>query len=354
MKRSILKSIGGFFLAGVLAAPIWANGNPPGQAPQGPPQPGAINYVEGQATLGGQPLDRNAAGAATLQPGQMLSTQNGRAEVLLTPGVFLRLGNNSSAEMISPDIVNTEIRISKGRAMVEVDWVQKENHLRVDVGGMPVELQEKGLYDFDADHNVVRVFDGRAAVLQGTHETHVLGGHEMVLNADKLKAQGFDKKMYEDDMYRWSKLRSSYIAEANVEMARTYYGGGESYYNGGPYGYAYAPYPWYGPGWYWDPWFTAYTWLPGDGIFWNPWGFGFYSPLFAFRAPFIGGFHTFRTFSPGFRAAIAPRGTAGFNSGFRGGASPAFRGGASGGFAGGGGFHGGGGGFHGGGGGGRR
>jgi len=233
--------------------------------------------------------------------------------------------------------------------MVEVDWVQKENHLRVDVGGMPVELQEKGLYDFDADHNVVRVFDGRAAVLQGTHETHVLGGHEMVLNADKLKAQGFDKKMYEDDMYRWSKLRSSYIAEANVEMARTYYGGGESYYNGGPYGYAYAPYPWYGPGWYWDPWFMAYPWIPGDGLFWSPFGWGFYSPWVVGYAPLYGfGYGRgayFHHFGPGYRPPVAAvHGFAGGNvsPGFHS-VSPGFRGGFSGGMHAGGGFHGGGG-----------
>ncbi len=154
---------------------------------------------------------------------------------------------------------------------------KKENHLRVDVGGMPVELQEKGLYDFDADHNVVRVFDGRAAVLQGTHETHVLGGHEMVLNADKLKARKAStrEKLYEDDMYRWSKLQSSYIAEANIEMARTYYGGGESYYNGECLWFRvclHVSVVWL-PGWYWDPWFFAYHQLPGDGgTFWNPWG----------------------------------------------------------------------------------
>ena len=366
MTRSILKSFGGVFLAGVLAMPVWADRNPPGQGPQGPPQPGTVNYVEGQATLGGQPLDRNTPAGAAMQPGQMLSTQNGRAEILLTQGVFFRLGNNSSAEMVSPDIVNTEIRLSKGRALVEVDWVQKESRLRVDVGGVPVELQEKGLYDFDADHNQVRVFDGRAAVLQGTREVHVQGGHEMVLNADKLKAQGFDKNAYQDDLYRWSKLRSSYIAEANVEMAHTYNGGGQGYYGapyGGNYGYGYAAVPWYGTGWYWDPWFSAYTWLPGDGIFWNPWGFGFYSPLFAYRAPFIGGLYASRNFGAGFRPAIAPGGLAVSHAAFnaRAGAAPAARGFSSsggvhggGGFASGGGFHGGGGGFHGGGGGGRR
>jgi hypothetical protein len=307
-----------------------------------PARPGPLNYVEGQATINGQPVDKNSIGSAELQAGQTLETQNGRAEILLTPGVFVRLGNNSSVQMVSPDIVNTEVRVVKGRALIEVDWIQKENRIRIDAGNTPVELQEKGLYDFDADRNQVRVFDGRAAIVTGDHTTHIQGGHEVNLAAAKLKTEGFDKKAMEDDLYRWSKLRSSYLAEANMEMAQTYYGGA-----------GWAPSMWVGSGWYWDPWYSAYTWLPGDGLFWNPWGFGFYSPFFIGRAPIFvgGGFHRFHQFGPGFRPS-APITRGAFNGGaFHGG----FNGGARGGFAaphamGGGGFHSGGG-FHGGGGG---
>lgn len=369
--RSITKSIGGIMMAGLLALPVWAQGpqynpqtnnpqynypqnnpqygnpqynNAPGRmqnAPlQGPPAPGTVNYIEGQATLAGQPLNQNSAGTE-LQPGQVLATQNGRAEILLSPGVFFRLGENSAAQVVSPAPENIEMRLTQGRAMVEVDWLEKESHVQIDVGAVPVVVQEKGLYDLDASKGLVRVFDGRLAVMQDGKEHHVLGGHQMVITTAKLKATGFDKKANEDALYRWSRLRSSYLAEANAQMAREYYGEG-------PYAYGYAPYPWYGYGWYWDPWFAAYTWLPGDGLFWNPWGFGFYSPFFAFEAPFIGfGFHAF---GPGFHPVIvaheafagrvvsgpAFRGSAAFRSGYAG----AYHGG----FARGGGFHGGGGG----------
>jgi hypothetical protein len=353
MMRSTLNATLGFVVA-ALAAPVWANPNPAQQ--MGPAQPGTVNYVEGQATLDGQPVDRNAVGSIQLQPGQMLATQDGRAEVLLTPGVFVRMGANGSVQMVSPNLANTEIRLGKGRALVEVDWIQKENRIIVDVGPRQIQLQEKGLYDFDADRSQARVFDGRAAVLDNDREEHIQGGHEMTLTAAKLKAEGFDKKAYEDDLYRWSQLRASYLGEANVQLARTYYGG-----------YGWAPEPWIGPGWYWDPWFTAYTWLPGDRLFWSPFGFGFYSPLFVYRAPlFVGGFGVHR-FGAGYRPAIAAAsvqyhgnsyvnsqaGARSFAARSNGGFSGASRGGfAGGGFHGGGGF--GGGGFHGGGGGGRR
>jgi hypothetical protein len=57
------------------------------------------------------------------------------------------------------------------------------------------------------------------------------------------------------------------LAEANVDAARRYAGAS-----------GFAPYVWYGDGWYWNPWFSAYTFIPGDGIFFDPFSWGFCSP----------------------------------------------------------------------------
>src|ERR1700741_3874704 len=118
MTRTIWKGIGGLFFATVLvvAQPPAGYNNPPqsnppqqyGRQPQmqqqmGPPPVGTVNYIEGQATMNGAPLNQQAAGSLALQPGQGIMTQNGRVEVLLTPGVFVRVGNNSSVQMVSPD-----------------------------------------------------------------------------------------------------------------------------------------------------------------------------------------------------------------------------------------------------------
>src|SRR5258706_15173780 len=53
-----------------------------------PAQPGVINYVEGNASIDGQPISAKDAGAALLNPNQILATGPGKVEVLLTPGVF--------------------------------------------------------------------------------------------------------------------------------------------------------------------------------------------------------------------------------------------------------------------------
>jgi hypothetical protein len=345
--RSTLTATAGFLLAASLAMPARGDTQSRGNA-----VPGTLNYVEGQVSLDSQPLNSKSIGEAVLEPGQSITTENGKVEVLLTPGVFLRVGSNSAVKMISPSLTNTEIGVEEGEASVEVAEIHKQNDIRIDADGVTTELVKNGYYDFDAAHNQLRVLDGEAIVDDNGRRVTVKGGHELTLNQESTKPQGFDKKAYESsDLYNWSSLRSAYLAEANVDL-------GPSYIAGEGYGLG-----WYGAGWYWDPWFSAYTFIPGDGIFYSPFGWGFYSPFFAFDAPiFFGDGHFHHHFDPDRRGG--DRGMH-YNPGVRGGgfhaghgyvaqgghAGDGFRGGNAGGFHGGG-FSGGGGGFHGGGGGG--
>jgi len=254
-----MKLLAALFLAAVLSAPAWAATTSANSA-----LPGTLNYIEGQVTIGDQTLDSKSVGSVELQSGQSLVTGKGKAEVLLTPGVFLRVGDNSSVKMISPDLTDTQIGVDKGHAMIEVAEIHPENDIRVSTDGTTTRLLKTGLYDFDQARDQLRVFDGKAEVENGTHHETVKGGREVALAEDSpLKAQKFDKKSYEEgDLYRWSGLRSSYLAEANVDAARIYVANGW-----GPWGPG-----WWGAGWYWSPWFSAYTFIPGDGIFYSPFG----------------------------------------------------------------------------------
>src|SRR5579863_2650334 len=350
-----------FFLATILTAPAWGS-----EASAKSAVPGTLNYVEGQASIGEQALTSKSIGSAELQPGQSLTTEKGKAEVLLTPGVFLRIGNNSSVKMISPSLTDTEVEVDRGHAMVEVAEIYPENSIRVDDAGTTTQLLKTGLYDFNQNQREMRVFDGKAFVESGHEHADVKGGREITLASNDLsKPRKFDKKSYEEgDLFRWSSLRSGYLAEANVDEAGMYAQNGW----GGP--------GWGGANWYWDPWFDAFTFIPGDGIFYSPFGWGFYSPWWVYQAPFFGYgygyggygrgyghyYHHFstdaRNLGPGSHyiggrsyAHGVYRGAGSTGRGFHSGPMMGSTGRGFGRF-GGGGFHGGGGGFHGGGGGG--
>jgi hypothetical protein len=299
-----------------------------------PARPGAINYVEGNAAIDGQGLSGKAVGTVVLEKGQTLTTQNGKVEILLTPGVFLRVADNSALKMVSPDLANTFVELDKGRAMVEVTDISKQNNIRVELGGASTQLLKRGLYDFDQDHGQIRVLNGKAEVYANNQKVGVGENHEVTLNAGgKLKSQDFDAKVFADDFYRWSGLRSGYLAEADADTATRYVNGGAD---------------WAGSGWYWSPWFGGYTFIPGDGIFYSPFGWGFYSPYAVYGSPFFyGGYygrrHYFGEVHGPYGHGFAPRGSVG-RGGFHDGGG--FHGGGGGFHGGGGGFHGGGGGHH--------
>ena len=241
--------------------------------------PGTLNYIEGQASIEGRPLSSQSVGNTKLEAGQVLATANGKAEILLTPGIFLRLGEDSTVQMVTPDLAHTEVRLEQGRADVEVDQIYPQNTILVDLKNGQTQLLKNGLYAFDSGTSTVRVFDGKAAVYPGANlqanvkPIDVKGGHQLVLNGDLVKPQGFNKDQAKaDPLYKWSSLRSNYLGQANLNLAEEYAG-----YSG------------FYPGWYWAGGPFGYTWLPGDGLFWSPFGYGFYSPYYIRGGGFIYG-----------------------------------------------------------------
>jgi hypothetical protein len=285
-----------------------------------PARPGTVNYVEGAAYLEGQPLNSKDVGSATLEPGQELRTGAGKAEVLLTPGVFLRLNSNSTIKMVSPDLTLTQVELEKGRAGVEVDELHQQNNLQIVDAGVTTRLDKNGYYEFDANKPMAMVFKGKASVELGDGRSREIKEHHDLLlggvadqSLAKEKSASFDTHASEDDLYNWSSLRSEYLAESNNEVAGEYAAAG------------------YYPGWYWNPYGWGYTFI-GAGPFYSPFGWGFY-PLG--WGGWYGGYYGRGYYGHGYYGH-------GYGGVARGGEVGGFHGGGMGG----GGFHGGGGGGH--------
>jgi hypothetical protein len=265
--------------------------------------PGTLNYVQGQVSLDGADMTTQQIGRAEMQPNQILSTGQGKAEILLSPGVFLRVGDNSQVRMLSTDLVDPRVEVIHGEAMVEIDYLPKDAGLNVTERGADATLLKEGLYKFNADEGQIQVIDGKARVIDNGVSKDMGKGKEIVLSGASLKPVSFDRKA-EDNLYQWSNVRAQYLAEANQSTARNIYVGGG----------------WWGAGWYWNPYFAMYSWLPGDGFFWSPFGYPFFSPGFVMYAPYVtrfyGGAHPV---AGAFRAGrgslpAGPVGGAGFRS----------------------------------------
>jgi len=234
-------------------------------APQRTVSPGTINYTEGQVSLDNQAL-QNASAAVVMQPGETISTGSGFAEVLLTPGAYLRIGHDSEVRLTAAGLASTQIQLDRGRAGVEADQLIRGTNLAVAMNGATAHLEKTGLYNFSADQQTVRVLDGKANVEAAGGSKNIGKGDELMLaSANPLKARGFDMKAEKaEPLYVWSEARSQVESQANVAVAQNVaaYGG------------------WYGAGWYWDPFWSSYAFLPGAGLLYSPFGWGFYSPAF--------------------------------------------------------------------------
>lgn len=305
------------------ALTLGQNANPAG--------PGTLNYVEGQVSINGQVVNWLSVGSSQLHEGQTVETGNGKAEILLTPGVFLRLGDNSAVRMISPNLANTKVELVKGRADVEVDQLFKQNNLRVKVKDNETRLLKTGLYAFNFEGAIIQVFDGEAAVFPVDGQKKLVmvkKGHELAMNGDGMKPEHFDKDASEDALYNWSSLRSQYLGEANVQLASAYEGA-----------------PGFATGWFWNAGLYGYTWLPGYGAFFDPFGYGFYSPYYLYDGGFVYGYG--RGYGRGGYRGAYGHGRTSFHGGRAAGVQRSYGAAFHGGDVG---FHGGGGGFHGGGG----
>src|ERR1700748_2127879 len=68
---------------------------------------GTLHYFEGDVSIDGTPVQSQKARFQEIREQGVLRTGLGRAEVLLTPGVFLRVGENSAIKVLANRLVCT-------------------------------------------------------------------------------------------------------------------------------------------------------------------------------------------------------------------------------------------------------
>ncbi|HTM49129.1 MAG TPA: FecR domain-containing protein [Bryobacteraceae bacterium] len=221
---------------------------------------GMVNFVEGDVQIAGQPMKLDGAIFPDVKTGQTLSTRIGRAEVLLTPGVFLRLDHNTSFRMISNKLTDTQVEILSGSALIEASEILKDNRIAVKMGDAETALLKTGLYHFNADAGQVRAFEGKAQVSGASGSTELKGGRTLLVGSS-LTPDKFNKNKSKDELYTWSQERDYRLALANISAARSM--------NTKTFRSSL---------WAFDPWLGMYTFLPYSGRINNPFGISWYSP----------------------------------------------------------------------------
>ena len=224
---------------------------------------GLVHYAEGRVLIEDQLAEPKFGHFPQLNEQQILRTEEGRAEILLNPGVFLRLGEYSSIRMLSTLLTAARVEFLSGSMVLEWADLDPDSRVTVAFRDAVITVHKKGLLHLDSDPPELRVFAGEATLELGGQRAEVKEGRKARLAGD-LAVEKFDRRQT-DALDRWSMRRAEYLAMANVYAARSI---GET--EAGRHRRR--------GGWSWNPYLGLLTYVPAGGIYVSPYGFRFYSP----------------------------------------------------------------------------
>lgn len=171
---------------------------------------GLINFSEGLVFLHGQPLTRKFGNYDRLKTGSTLMTQSGRAEILLTPNTYLRVGEDSSIRMLKDSLTDTQVEILGGSAILDSESAPDGDFVKLVFKDATIRILQKGRYRIDADPPQLRVYEGEASVTRDGKPTTLEASQLMPLDGSSVVRQFTDSGDGLLDI--WSDERQSLIA----------------------------------------------------------------------------------------------------------------------------------------------
>ncbi len=319
-----------FVIVGLLVSLFLFLGAIPANAASGSDRYVRLRHMEGDVTI--YPEDGQRSNEASINSpvldGDVVETQNGRAELSFRNGILVRLGDYSAARIISTYSPMT-IELLKGSLFVDshmIDSFREELEVRagdaevflIDEGNLRIDLGDQGGVRITTIQGEAEVrANGQRVLLHPQERTYVDAGNSPdtpeAFNGDYDELDDWNSSRMNSLAYRDSYRDESYVDESlyydtydlqdygdwryygsygNVWVPnvydgwRPYYDGRWTYSPGGWFWVSYEPWGWapyhYGRwgwaidfGWYWIPGYTfGPSWVSwydyGDYIGWCP------------------------------------------------------------------------------------
>jgi hypothetical protein len=208
-----------------------------------------------------------------MSPQDVLTTEEGRAEVLLNPGSFLRVGDGSAVRLVSDSSTHPSYEVVSGASVLEIAELNRDASLTVLFRGVTIMPSKPGLYRVDTNLAVLRVLDGEAFVQSGGRRARIGEGRRLALDGSWTISR-FDPGRT-DALDRWSRGRAEYLAMANIPTARHSAAYSQDCHEGL---------------WVLNLLYGTMTYVPCGGIYRSHYGYNFYSyrrvlPLFTSQPP---------------------------------------------------------------------
>mgnify|MGYP003394184613 CR=1 FL=1 len=182
---------------------------------------GGVNFVEGTVGV----VRKNGRSGILLKKDQLdigdrVSTgADGKVEILLNPGSYVRVGGNSAFEFRTTDLNDINLLVHRGSVIFEVF---ASNDFIVNVHGPKSKfvLVDSGVYrlDVDREESTLSVWKGKARVGGETGEV-MKGGRESKVDGGQVVVAKFDRDE-KDELDTWSKARSKELSKMIASLDR--------------------------------------------------------------------------------------------------------------------------------------
>ncbi len=175
---------------------------------------GVINFFEGSAFVNDQPVVSQAGTFSSVKNGETLRTEKGRVEVLLTPGVFLRIDENSAFRMVSDSLTDTRVEFLRGAAILDSNDTHGKIAVTLTYKAHDVRFPKPGVYRIDSDTGVLETYTGEAEISSAGQTPKTIDeSHEFFFTIDLETSKYGDGAV--DEFSEWARSRAETIAADN-------------------------------------------------------------------------------------------------------------------------------------------
>ena len=270
---------------------------------------GGVNAVTGKTGVHsrGSAIWEELTIKDNLQGGDVVKTGlDGRVEILLNPGSYMRVGENSEFELTSNSLDNLEVRLISGTAIVEATGAEDtELMINITTPHAKMAIVRRGLYRVNVvPGDVTEVIVRKGRLLLSDPDAKIKGGKKLIFSGSSYSVAALteSEKKDVDSLEQWSKGRAQVVAKANQQLTSL---DRRILRSGFTDDWAFRFSPRIGGIWFFDSLFGCYSFMPFYAGWGSPYGGGHYRSIYsAYWWQIRNSYYpTQRGFFPDFRSA---------------------------------------------------
>ena len=232
---------------------------------------GGVNAVSGQVMVKreGQ-APQLLTSHDNLVSGDIVRTGFGsQAEILLNPGTYLRLAEDSEFVLVDSTLENLLVRLNRGSAIIEATGPDNvSQYIPIVTAQQKLTIMRAGIYRINATPDATEIFVRKGRIALGPTAQDVVKSGKKVVIGGRVPTTAKLTKADNDDFDNWSKERGKTLARANERLnARALSG----FLSSSAWGWPGARFGRWGL-WTWSPFSSCYTFLPFNYGWGSPYG----------------------------------------------------------------------------------